>query len=39
VRLHVLANADHWLHVDNPAGLEALMESELKKADGSDRID
>ena len=29
VRLHVLPNAGHWLHVDNPDGLCALIAPEL----------
>lgn len=29
VRLHVLRNAGHWLHVDNPDGLRALIAPEL----------
>ena len=29
VRFHVLPNAGHWLHVDNPDGLRALVAPEL----------
>jgi pimeloyl-ACP methyl ester carboxylesterase len=29
VSLHVLPNAGHWLHVDNPDGLRALIAPEL----------
>ena len=29
VRFHVLPDAGHWLHVDNPDGLRALVAPEL----------
>ena len=29
VRFHVLRDAGHWLHVDNPDGLRALIAPEL----------
>ncbi|ETV96362.1 hypothetical protein, variant [Aphanomyces invadans] len=32
VHLHLLAKADHWVHVDNPQGLFALMKRSFKTA-------
>lgn len=29
VQIHVLENAGHWLHVDNPKGLTALLLAHL----------
>jgi len=29
LRLHVLPNAGHWVHVDNPTGLLDLLQAEL----------
>ncbi|KAG9406379.1 hypothetical protein AC1031_002697 [Aphanomyces cochlioides] len=31
VHLHLLEKADHWVHVDNPTGLFALMEQSFKE--------
>jgi pimeloyl-ACP methyl ester carboxylesterase len=30
VTLHTLENAGHWVHVDNPTGLRALMDPHFK---------
>jgi pimeloyl-ACP methyl ester carboxylesterase len=35
LRYHVLPNAGHWLHVDNPVGLRDVIAPELARLHGS----